>query len=458
MRLIAGVGVLLMAGANAFALTGTVKDNKGVAIAGAQVSFVSDTSIHQTTNVSGEFTLNKTVSIFRTGVAGQNPTRVVMQGERLQFSVASSVQAGTLTLFASNGKRRLVMPLGRMEPGMHHLPLPKLAPGLYFMQLTLDGFSGIAHLVHTGERAVLAGEASVARKVSATAAAVDTVLATKTGFAPVKSPVTAYDQVGLAIVMNPDTGSVSPLPPITDYTANGPYNTVVEANVGPNNAYTIIRPDPLGANGFLHAPIIYGHGSGGQISGFTNFLKIVASHGFVIIGCNILNGGPNNPASNTAMTNGLNWILQQNAVAGSKYQGKLAVNRASSMGYSVGGTAAVDIGGHEAIITVVSIHGHISSATLHGTLLQTTGTNDGVGLPMQEQTFANSKVQTFLGTVTNADHGYITQNNGGAERPAIVAWLRYWIYNDTGARKYFYEADCIMCKSPWENPQRKNWK
>jgi dienelactone hydrolase len=468
MRLITGMGVLLMAGASAFALTGTVKDNKGAALAGAIVSFVSDTSIHQTTNANGEFTLNKTVSIFRAGAPGQNFTRLAIQGERLQFSIAASVQSGALTLFAGNGKKRLEIPLGPMEPGNHQLSLPKLAPGLYFMQIALDGFSGIARLVHTGAGSVLAGNApgspnasalraSALRRMSAAAAAVDTVRAVKTGFTPVNIPVTAYEQTGLAIVMNPDSGSVPGLPPITDYTANGPFNTVVEANVGPGNAYTIFRPEPLGANGFMHAPMIYGHGIGGQVSGFANFLKIVASHGFVVIGCNILNGGPNSPANNTAMTTGLNWILQQNTTAGSKFQGKLAVTRAVSMGYSVGGTAAVDIGGHEAIRTVVSIHGHISTATLHGTLLQTSGTKDNVGLPMQQQTFTNSKVQTFLGTVTNADHGYISQNNGGAERPAIVAWLRYWIYNDTGAKNYFYGNDCVMCKAPWENPQRKNW-
>src|SRR5690606_12160408 len=117
----------------------------------------------------------------------------------------------------------------------------------------------------------------------------------------------------------------------------------------------------------------------------------------------------------------------------------------------------VDIGGHEAVKTVVSIHGHTSKATLRGTLLQTTGTRDDRGLPLQQQTFTNSTVPTFLATVTNADHGYIERDNGGVQRPAIVAWLRYWIYNDTGARKYFFGNDCILCKTPWENPQRKNW-
>jgi hypothetical protein len=40
-----------------------------------------------------------------------------------------------------------------------------------------------------------------------------------------------------------------------------------------------------------------------------------------------------------------------------------------------------------------------------------------------------------------------------------VAWLRLWVYSDAGAKKYFYNDDCIACKAPWVvPPQRKNWK
>jgi dienelactone hydrolase len=449
------VGALFLIGAEAFALSGTVKDTQGVAIAGATVSLVSDTLARATTDATGAFKIERPVSI---GPGGES--RVA----GLHLSMPSAIASGTLSLFSLRGDREAEVPLGPLAAGSHRVELPPLAPGMYSLRMTLGPYSASATLVHAGtstflmgaDRAGAAGPALVLRRQSA--AAVDSLRVRKTGFVAAKVPVESYAQEGIAVVLAADTGGITPLPPITDYSAAGPFATVVEANVGPNNAYTIFRPEPLGANGFIHAPMIYGHGIGGQVSGFSNFLRNVASHGFVIIGCNILNGGPNSPANNTAMTTGLNWLLQQNATAGSKFQGKLAVKRASSMGYSVGGTAAVDIGGHEAIITVVSIHGHISTATLHGTLLQTSGTKDNVGLPMQQQTFANSKVQTFLGTVTNADHGYISQNNGGAERPAIVAWLRYWIYNDTGARNYFYGNDCVMCKAPWENPQRKLWQ
>jgi hypothetical protein len=249
----------------------------------------------------------------------------------------------------------------------------------------------------------------------------------------------------------------SPLPPTTDYSAPGPFETTTDANAGPNGVYTVFRPRTLGENGFLHAPIVFGPGIGMQATQLSSLLLSFASHGFVVVGTGVLDGGPNDPGNKSDMENALNWILEQNDQPGI-YQGKLDVTHAVSMGYSVGGTAAVEIGGHEAVATVVSIHGHTATAALHGPMLQTSGTADTVGLPMQQKTFDQSQVQTFLGTVTGADHGYIQQNTGGVERPAIIAWMRYWIYNDTGARTYFWGDDCVLCKAPWENPQRKNWE
>ncbi|MGK3981429.1 dienelactone hydrolase family protein [Sorangium sp. So ce136] len=250
----------------------------------------------------------------------------------------------------------------------------------------------------------------------------------------------------------------SPLPPITDYAAEGPFATTVERGSGPSGNHTIFRPERLGEDGFLHAPIIFGPGINTQVTSYTDLLSNFASHGFVVVGANLLTGGPNAPNNRAAMLEGLDWIIEQNSKAGSPYEGKIDVKRAVSMGYSVGGTAAVELGGHEAVATVVSIHGHIATADLHGPMLQTSGTQDTIGLPMQQKTYDMSQTQTFLATVMGADHGYITRDVGGVQRPAIVAWLRYWIYNDAGGKHYFYGDDCVMCTSPWVNPQRKNWE
>lgn len=251
-------------------------------------------------------------------------------------------------------------------------------------------------------------------------------------------------------------GGGSALPPITDYRAMGPFPTTVDQEVGPGEVYTVFRPSTLGEEGFLHAPIIFGPGIGQDVSVHTLMLTNFASHGFVVVGTPKLGQGPGGAANLKSMQDGLDWILQQNAAPG-PYQGKLAVDRAISMGFSVGGTSAVQLGGHAAIATVVSIHGHTAAAALHGPLLQTTGTKDPIGMPLQQATYDSSEVQTFLATLTGAPHGYIEQDGGGNERPAILAWLRYFIYADEGAKTFFYGADCTLCKAPWQKPQRKKW-
>lgn len=255
----------------------------------------------------------------------------------------------------------------------------------------------------------------------------------------------------------------SPLPPVSDYSAMGPFQTVTETNTGPDGSYTIIRPGTLGENGFLHAPIIFGPGTGMQVSQMSNLLQRIASHGFVVIGRQ-LTGGPGDAVTRQRMISGLDWIIAQHSVAGGPYAGKLAVDKAVAMGYSVGGTGSIEIGGHPAIATVVAIHGHSATGDLHSPVLMLGGTQDVMsdGRSWMAPSYEASQVQTFFGTVQGANHGYIQQSingvQGGVETPAIIAWIRYWIYNDQGAKRYFYGDDCVMCVAPWTNPQRKNWQ
>ncbi len=259
-----------------------------------------------------------------------------------------------------------------------------------------------------------------------------------------------------------DEPAVSPLPPVDNYSDMGPYPTTTETNTGPDGTYTIIRPETLGEDGFLHAPITFGPGTGMQVSQMSGLLERIASHGFVIIGRQ-LDGGPGDPVTRMRLIDGLDWIIAQNSTAGSVFEGKLDVTHAIAMGYSVGATGSVEIGGHEAIATVVAIHGHSAEGDLHGPLLLIGGTDDtmGDGQSWLAPTYEASQVQTFFALLEGADHGYIQGSpggiQGGTETPSIIAWIRYWIYNDKDAENYFFGDDCVMCSSPWSDTQRKNW-
>jgi dienelactone hydrolase len=438
-------------------LSGTVKDGNGAAIAGALVALASDPSMKDSTDANGAFAISNAAPINEKGTFGfpaKNPNGIRIKGNQLLFSTATSTRTGSVALFSGNGARCALIRLGKMEPGEHQRALPDLAPGFYVLRVATDRSEVILNMVATRDGIVLhdnsSGITDGSGLLRSAAAAVDTLVANKAGFSTVKTGITSYEQKDIPIVMQ--GGSV--LPPITDYSAKGPFATKSETTSG----YTIYRPDPLGQNGFQHAPIVFGPGIGQAASTHATMLTNFASHGFVVVGTPVLNGGPGDANNLKTMQAALDWIVKQNTTAGSIYQGKLWPDHCVSMGYSVGGTSAVQMGGAAAVFTVVSIHGHTAEAALHGPMLQTTGTKDNVGLPMQQATFDKSKVQTFMATLTNADHGYINSNGGGEERKAIVAWMRYWIYNDTGAKNFFWGNDCVLCKSPWENPQRKNWQ
>jgi hypothetical protein len=158
------------------------------------------------------------------------------------------------------------------------------------------------------------------------------------------------------------------------------------------------------------------------------------------------------------MTDGLNWLIEQNDVGG-EFEGKLDTSRAVSIGYSLGGGAAVDTGVHESVRCTISFHGLQGTAEqLHGPLLLFTSTGDSFvsASGYVTPTFNRSTVQTAYATLQGGSHLYPLVD-AGEERAPAIAWIRLWIYNDEAAKKYFYGDDCLLCKSPWAEYETKNW-
>jgi hypothetical protein len=262
--------------------------------------------------------------------------------------------------------------------------------------------------------------------------------------------------------MKPGAGSM--LPATTDYAKPGPFKTTTQANVGPNNNYTIYRPDPLGQDGFVHSPIIFGPGILTDAGFYSAFLTHLASHGFVTICVNSMSGGPGDPNNLKDMTMGLDWLIMQNSQAG-VFQGKLAVDRAIGMGYSIGATASVELSSHKAIANTVVIHGHNTKGDPHGPVLMMTGTNDVIDdmrktLSTLEEAPA-VLVALPIGHLDVLDElAMLTTITAKARYIApITAWLRYWINGDEAAKSFFWGDGCTMCKSPWITPEpNAKWK
>ncbi len=279
--------------------------------------------------------------------------------------------------------------------------------------------------------------------------------------------------------------SCASLPPVTDYGAPGPFSDVkMFTQVGPNGNYTLFRPDAsLGQNGFKHPIATWGNGISTTPDMYQKTLPLIASHGFVIIACNATQ------AEEPCLSAGMDWLVQQNTAAG-PMQGKLDTTNEVAIGYSWGGGAAVDVSVRPNIKATVSLHGMPPRQTgdggggtwnmIHAPLLLFTSTGDNFVTASGYVTpnYQASTVQTFYATLNDSTVGHLYVVDQGAsicigsalgtmfgncgndtlEHAPTIAWLRMWACDDTNARKFFYGDSCVLCQSPWTNPQRKNWK
>jgi hypothetical protein len=248
------------------------------------------------------------------------------------------------------------------------------------------------------------------------------------------------------------------LPAVADYGARGPFEVSMVNETGPDGTYTMFRPTTLGQNGFLHPPASWGNGIMTTPAVYVELLSTIASHGFVVVGSN------STAVNANLMKAGLDWLLAQNDAPG-EFQNQLATSCAVTIGYSLGGGAAVGSGDHSNVITTVSFHGLQGPAeNLSGPLFLITSTNDGFVTKsgFSQPTFDRStKVATLMATLEvdeapGVGGHLIPLNDAGPERAPAVAWLRYWVYGDQGARSWFFGSDCVLCQSPWTDVQRKN--
>ena len=228
----------------------------------------------------------------------------------------------------------------------------------------------------------------------------------------------------------------------------GTFQTRTEQG-GPNNAYTIIRPTTLGQGGFKHPPVAWGNGLGTQPPLYANSLSQLASNGFVVIA----NPGPGSDPQ--VVRQGLEWLIAQNTGSGT-FAGQLAVNCAGTIGYSMGGGAAVGSGSHPAVKAIVSIHGLQDAAErASGPILLLTSEGDtfvtkaGFVVPCYNR---SSRQPTFLASHAGGDH--LDPIAGTTDMPPAIAWLRYWIYGDQSARDWFFGTSCRLCS--WPDVRKKN--
>jgi hypothetical protein len=242
------------------------------------------------------------------------------------------------------------------------------------------------------------------------------------------------------------------LPPVTDYTKMGPFPTITATGSGPDGMYTLVRPTNLGDGGFKHPPLTWGNGITTTPATYPILLSTVASHGFVII------ASDSSSVTTQMMTAGLDWLIKQNDEAGSPMFGKLDTSRAVAMGYSLGGGGALGASAHPKVIATIAMHPAPGFGAAHAPVLLFTGTNDTICAPaLVMSAYSGLTVPALMATLEGADH-LEPVLTGGRELGPSIAWLRLWVYNDEGAKGYFYGANCQLCMAPWSKITNAAWK
>jgi hypothetical protein len=230
---------------------------------------------------------------------------------------------------------------------------------------------------------------------------------------------------------------------------SGTFSTERVTSTGPDGNYTIIRPTTLGEGGFKHPPIAWGNGLSTRPSQY-DWLDDIAAHGFVII------ANPGTGSNPTVVRQGLEWLMEQNDSG--EYAGMLAPDCAGTIGYSMGGGAAVGSGDHPAVKAIVSIHGLPDAAEdASGPILLTTSEADTFvdKSGFVEPCYERSSVQpTILASHATGSHTEPMRSDGGDDLEPAIAWLRYWIYGDESQAEWFFGDDCTLCS--WPDFRRKN--
>jgi len=247
-------------------------------------------------------------------------------------------------------------------------------------------------------------------------------------------------------------------PSVTDFAAPGPFAIQRETNVGPDAAFDIVRPMQLGEEGRKHPIISWNNGTRYQIDEYQALLDHWASHGFVVMGAHT-----NRTAGGAVHKAAIDWLVAEDARAGSEYSGMLDLTKIGAAGHSQGGgatiTAGADIPGPTGIVTSVALM-PISSferpqLAQHGaSMLLVSATADPRANGVADQAFAEITTEfvdaQFVGVHEDA-------MNPGMHGPT-VAWLRYQLMGDLAAKAQFYPlTTCGLCDdAAWMRLRHKN--
>lgn len=287
---------------------------------------------------------------------------------------------------------------------------------------------------------------------------------------------------------------------------SGPFKAIMAVDAGLPE-HVLYYPANLDGPGRL--PIVsWGNGACMHAGNrFRTFLTEIASHGFLVIAAGRLEdpslevgpqenpvvrrpGDPPPPAAiavdpNSArarrstvdhMRQAIDWALQQNTLASSKFRGHLDTSKVAVAGQSCGGGLSTQLAGDPRVSTVGMFNSgtRLSAAggggpaadpaaakklldAIHTPILYVTGDAErDIAFPGAQESFTYlTRVPVFWAWQEKLQHIGTYGAPGGGSLGIAVAWFSWQLKGDKQAARMFEGAACTLCKEPTWHVARK---
>ena len=166
----------------------------------------------------------------------------------------------------------------------------------------------------------------------------------------------------------------------------------------------------------------------------------------------------------SALIAAIDWMAGEAGDTESRFYQKVDTTRVAAMGMSCGGLMSYGASADPRIATVGIWNSGLIQPDekifggLHSPVIIVTGGESDIAYANGQRDFETmpAHVPVFYGVYPSIGHGgTYNEDNGGAFGVAAVAWLRWQLMNDTGAKAFFVGSDCRLCQdSQWQTASR----
>lgn len=196
-------------------ISGTVTQKGGGPLEGVNV-LLKTKKVSAVTGADGKFAFVLPLEI-RIDASQAQTFSFFLRSNALAFSGSKENLSGNVKIISGNGREVASVDFAGLDPATEWITLPQLVSGLNFIRVTVNNTVYTCRVLRLGSDLQLinsppgstSGSDFILSKRTASAAAVDTLIASKSGFADAQLPIDSYNISNVSIEMDSGTGTIA---------------------------------------------------------------------------------------------------------------------------------------------------------------------------------------------------------------------------------------------------------